>query len=203
MRHHHLCHLDPDNPANISQSMDFHQADPRPTLETDNSTADTAVTPPETELGNLEDYDPLNGTYPDAFSVPWPGSTFIIRSVSCGKVITLLEGKIMLAPLGGRGSIHWDCVETNGWLGFRNPITNRFLGHDGKRGREGLQCEAKEHQTFENFGVRRRPDGGYIMQMIHYHALWPVGIRAVPEGEILAKIENGGADVIAWEFIRV
>lgn len=33
-------------------------------------------------------------------SVPWPGSTFILRCVSNGKVPTLLEGKIVLAPPG-------------------------------------------------------------------------------------------------------
>jgi hypothetical protein len=181
--------------------MDFNHADPSPILETDNSTAYTANTPPETESGDLDDHDPLNDTYPGSFSVPWPGSTFIIRSVSSGQVITLLDGKIVLAPLGGRGSIHWECVETKGWLGFRNLVTNKFLGHNGKRGT--LCCEAKKHLDWEHFCVRKRPEGGYIMLMTHYDGLWTVGIKAEQEVETLAKIEFGGAGEIAWEFIRV
>src|SRR2546421_11330502 len=115
--------------------MDFYHADPTPTPETDTSTAYTANTPPETESGDLDDQDPLGGAHPSSFSVPWPGSTFIIRSVSSGKVLTLLDGQVVLGLLGGRGSIHWECVETSGWLGFRNLVTGKFLGHDGKKGR--------------------------------------------------------------------
>lgn len=38
--------------------------------------------------------------------VSWPGSTFIIRSIASGKVITLLNGRLELTELGGEGSSH-------------------------------------------------------------------------------------------------
>jgi hypothetical protein len=181
--------------------MTLIQGDPTPTLEPDSSAAYTANTPPETVSIDLDDHDPFGGAEPDSFLVPWPGSTFIIRSVSSGQVMTLLDGQIVLAPLGGRGSIHWACVETKGWLGFRNLVTCEFLGHNGKNG--GLCCKAKKHQDWEKFCVRMRPEGGCIMLMTHWEKLWPVGIKVEQGVETLAKIEKGGSDGIAWEFIKV
>jgi hypothetical protein len=175
--------------------------DPTPTPDPDHSTAYTAPTPPDTLSADLDDHDPLGGADPGSFSVPWPDSTFIIRSVASGQVMTLLDGQIVLAPLGGRGSIHWECVENKGWLGFRNLVTGKFLGHNGKRG--GLCCSAGHYQDWEKFCVRKRPEGGYIMLMTHWGDLWPVGMKVEQEVETLAKIENRASDGVVWEFIKV
>ena len=181
--------------------MVLNQADPKPIPDPDNSTIYTATTPPETvAVDLLDDHDPFGGAEPSSSSVPWPGSTFIIRSASSGHVITLLDGQIVLAQLGGRGSIHWACVETKGWLGFRNLASGRFLGHDIKG---TLCCSAERHQGWENFCVRMRPEGGYVLLMTHFERLWHVGIKAGQGVEKLAKIENGGSDAIVWEFVKV
>jgi hypothetical protein len=180
--------------------MDLNYVDPKPVPDPDNSTIYTAATPPETVADDLlDDLDPLNSAIPSS-SVPWPGSTFIIRSASSGHVITLLDGQIVMAPPGGRGSIHWACVETKGWLGFQSPISGRFLGYDAK-GR--LHCSANRQQEWENFCARVRPDGGYILLMTHYERLWHVGIRLEQGGENLAKVANGEVDGIVWEFAKV
>lgn len=178
--------------------------DPKPISEADTSTVyGGAATPPETVAADIEfldDQDPFGGVNVSSASVPWPGSSFIIRSVSTGDVITLLDGQIVLARPGGRGSIHWACVETKGWLGFRNSISGRFLGHDAQG---KLCCAAGRQQGWENFCVRLRPEGGYILLMTHFERLWNIGIKVERGVEKLAKIGDPGPDGIVWEFIKV
>lgn len=60
-----------------------------PTTISENFTADL-----------LENHNPSS-------SIPSHNFTFVIRSISSGHVITLLDGQVVLAPPGGRGSIHW------------------------------------------------------------------------------------------------
>ncbi|KAL8786511.1 MAG: hypothetical protein Q9213_002738 [Squamulea squamosa] len=174
-------------------------------LDGDNSTIYTATTPPETVPAALSDipdnHGPFGSAEPSSFSVPWPGSTFIIRSVLSGHVLTLLDGQIVLTQPGGRGSIHWACVETTGWLGFLNVVSGKFLGHDAKG---ILCCSAERHRWWEFFCPRMRPDGGYVLLMTHYERLWHVGIKAEQGVEKLAKIEDGGSDrIVLWEFAKV
>ena len=176
--------------------MVLYQVDSNPTLDPDDNSADsTAATPPETIAADI-----LDDSKTSLSSIPWPGSTFIIRSASSGHVITLLDGQIVLAQLGGRGSIHWACVETKGWLGFRNLASGRFLGHDIKG---GLCCSAERHRGWEYFCVRMRPEGGYVLLMTHFERLWHVGIKVEQGVEKLAKIEDGGSGGIVWEFVKV
>lgn len=119
--------------------MILNQVDHEPILDGDDSTVYSATTPPETVAADLLD-DPFSGPKPSSSLVPSPGSTFIIRSVSSGYVLTLLGGQIVLTQSGGHGSIYWACVESKGWLGFLNVVSGRFLGHDAK-GR--LCCSAE------------------------------------------------------------
>lgn len=180
--------------------MTLNYIDPKPLTDPEDSTIYTADTPPETVATLLDDDDPLSDAPRSASSVPWPGSTFIIRSAQSGHVITLLDGQVVLAPPGGRGSIHWDCVEAKGWLGFRNNVSGRFLGHDasGK-----LHCSADRHQGWEFFCARMRPDGGYVLLMTHYERLWHVGLKMVHGAEALAKVDQAQSDGLVWEFVKV
>lgn len=169
-------------------------------VKDDEDTNYTATTPPESVAISLsEDLDPVGGAGP-RFLVPWPNSTFIIRSIDSGQAITLLDGQIELTQPGGHGSIHWACVETKGWLGFRNIVSGKFLGHD-KQGK--LCCSAERHQGWEYFCTRMRPEGGCVMLMTHHERLWHVGIKVEQGMEKLAKIEEGGSDGIGWEFAKV
>ena len=180
----------------------FNQSDLEPMQRDDeDSSTYTIRTPPETDAVDLlDDHDPLGGAGASPNLVPWHDSTYIIRSVSAGHVITLRDGKVALTPPGGRGSIDWVCVETKGWLGFRNTVSGKYLGHD-KHGR--LCCSADHHQGWENFCVRGKPEGGSVLLMQHQDRLWHVGIKVEQGVEKLAKIGDGGAGGIAWEFIRV
>ena len=179
--------------------MVLNQVDHEPILDGDDSTAYSATTPPETVAADLLD-DPFSGPKPSSSLVPSPGSTFIIRSVSSGHVITLLGGQIVLTQSGGHGSIYWACVESKGWLGFLNVVSGRFLGHDAK-GR--LCCSAERHQGWERFCHRTRPEGGCVLLMTHYERLWPVGVKVEEGVERLAKIGDGESSGIVWEFVKV
>ena len=169
---------------------------PQP-LNADDSTVYTAITPPETIANDL---DSLGNVESSTTSVPWRGSIFIIRSVSCQRVITLHYGQIMLAHPGMLGSIHWECVEIKGWFGFRNAASGKFLGHDDN-GR--LHCSAVQHQGWERFDIRHLPEGGYALLMTHGEDLWPVGIKTEQGLEVLARIKEGQSTGIAWEFVEV
>lgn len=205
-------HLSLDNLAN-NQSMVLDQVAPKPIQENDDSSSSTSTvtvnTPPSSDASDLmdehdplvganliDDHNPLGGAEPVAHLVPFPNSIFIIRSIPSRDVITLLDGRIHLLPPGGPGSIHWVCKETKGWLGFKNTVSGKFLGHDDNG---ILRCSAKQHRRWEYFCVRMRPEGGCVLMMTHYEEL-----RHVKQwGGRLAKIGEGGAGGMAWEFEKV
>lgn len=180
--------------------MDLNQVDPKAIPDDDDSTIYTGITPLQTTAADLpNDFEPFSGATPSSFLVPWPDSTFIIRSVESGQVITLLEGQIVLTQPGDHG-MYWQCVETKGWLGFRNTVSGKFLGFDS---RGTLGCSAERHQGWENFCVRHHPGGGCVLLMRHWDSLWHVGIKVEQGVEKLAKIGEGGSDGVVWEFAKV
>lgn len=114
-------------------------------------------------------------------------------------MLTLLNGQVVLDRPGGRGSIHWHCVETKGWLGLQNPVSGKFLGHD-KQGR--LSCFAAKHQLWEWFCVRAAPEGGYVLLLTHYERLWYVGSLEESGVNKLRKAERR-ENAIVWEFVKL
>ncbi|KAJ9606817.1 hypothetical protein H2200_008827 [Cladophialophora chaetospira] len=157
--------------------MDLKRITSKVASEAGGSTACTALTPPSTICPDPDDRSPActtNATL--SSSVPWPNSTYIIRCATTGDVLTFYNGQLSLSPLGGRGAIHWACIDTKGWLGFRNLVTGRYLGYDGhKHGK--LRCSTEKHPLWERFCVRLRPNGGYVLLVTHYEKLWPVGTK--------------------------
>lgn len=106
----------------------------------------------------------------------------------------------MLAPPGNFGSPHWKCVESDGWLGFRNVASDGFLGRDGQW---RLCCSVKWHREHEKFHIGSRSEGGYVLLMTHWRKLRPVGIKEEKGEKKLAMIENGNNNGIVWEFVEV
>jgi hypothetical protein len=186
-----------------SLTMSLNQINPKSVQDTDGSSIGTAITPPETIPPDLTDVnvDPFRGaSYPSSYSAPKPGSTFIIRSVLSRNIITLLHGQVVLAPPGIFGSPQWECVETDGWLGFRNIASDGFLGRDGQW---LLCCSVNWHREHEKFHIGSRSEGGYVLLMTHWWKLRPVGIKEEKGEKKLAMIENGNTNGIAWEFVEV
>lgn len=175
-----------------SAIMVLYKAGYNPTQDSgDNSTASVAATtPPSSVAADIP-------TSASTSSIPCPGSTFIIRSTASGRVLTLLDGQVVLAAPGGRGSIHWVCGETKGWLGFQNLASGKFLGHNLK-GR--LCCSAGRQQGWENFCARMTLGGGYVLLVTHWGELWRVGGYVEQGVEMLDRTRGEG---IVWEFVRV
>ena len=129
-------------------------------------------------------------------AVPWPGSTYIIVDRALGRAVTLVDGALGLTDVESTaGNGRWLCVETSGWLGFRNVASGRYLGHDGQK---RMLARATQHKGWEYFCARRHPDGGYLLLMTFWDGLLKMGIS---EGEeALVRTEDGQT---TWEFIKV
>jgi hypothetical protein len=182
--------------------MTLNKVDPNPINDDETSTIHGgAATPPSTIPDFLESLDPL-GTPTMSTVVPWPGSTYLLRDSVTGCVLTLSHGQVSLQPQNLGGSKEWQCVETKGWLGFRNPVSGKFLGHDA-RGK--LHCGADRHLPWENFCARVRPQGGVVLLMMHYERLWCVGEKQTNNQRVLMKLSDGAdkEEAIVWEFVKV
>ena len=157
--------------------------------ETDNSTIWSIATPPETVASENTDKEktaPSNAIESDA---PWPGSTYIISSTSTNQVLTLRNGEVILAAPGGRGSIHWDCVEVNGWLGFRNSVSGCLLTYF-PHNKNKIGCSVKKLADWEKIALRPKPGGGYVLMMTFWEGLRPIG-TVIENGKTkLAKLDN-------------
>jgi hypothetical protein len=136
-------------------------------------------------------------------SIPWPGRTFIIRNRANGKVITFLDGEIILDKPGGLGTFRWRCVEKFGWLGFKDPASALHLGYD-KESR--LRCAMDHHQDWEYISPRMRPDGGFVLMVL-------VEQQLLPLGAVVEELKNGIkqkvmimdwlSEGVVWDFIEV
>ena len=160
--------------------------------ELDDSSIYTPTTTTENVTSDLKDHASTSW-------VPSHGSTVIIRSTSCGNVLTLLDGHIVLAPPSGRGSILWECVETGGWFGFRNCVSGKFICH-GRDAR--LKCSAEQPHSLRHFTITPVPKGGYIMQMLDWWTLRPIVINAHNGLQMLGRTGNKLSEGIVWNFLE-
>ncbi|KAJ2896165.1 hypothetical protein MKZ38_005772 [Zalerion maritima] len=153
-----------------------------------------------------------NDRYYSISTPPSWGNTYILRLACTDKIVTVDDnGAVnLMSPQGSfslyrhgllttDGSSHWECVESKGWLGFRNAESGRYLGHDHGG---NLVNRAVDHKGWENFVSEHSADGGYILKMTHYERLWHLGVVGESEGEPrLAKMDYGIP--LVWEFIKV
>ncbi|KAL1616423.1 hypothetical protein SLS56_011414 [Neofusicoccum ribis] len=176
--------------------------DLNPALDTepDDSTVYTAITPPESVAADVQnDHDCFKPTE-ISVTIPRPGNTYLIRSASSGEVITLLDGKIILAQPDGRGECRWVCELDNGWFGFRNIVSGRYLGRDIDW---RMCCSVTWLKEWEKFLARERPGGGSVLLMTHWWVIRPIGMKMENGIKKLAMIENWESDEMIWEFIEV
>ena len=95
----------------------------------------------------------------------------------------------MLAPTGSNfGSPHWKCVETDGWLGFRNTASNGSLGRNDQ---SLCCCSVNSHLEFVKFHLRSRSEGGFVLLMMNAWKLLPVGFKEEKGEQKLAMLEKG------------
>jgi hypothetical protein len=149
-------------------------------LDPDNSSTYTDTTPPGSMADNLDW---------SSSSVPYPGFTFIIRSVLCGRCLSLFEGRIELAPQDTRSSVLWECMERDGWLGFKNSVSGKYIGYH-QNGM--LHGSAEKHGRNECFAYRLIPGrAGSILLMTSWESLWAVGSRRRTEWRVWQRSTKG------------
>lgn len=135
---------------------------------------------------------------------PTPGNVYVIHSVSCrqiwsGTAITHLDNEVLLTTPSDRSS-HWLVVEKNGWLGFMNAQSGRYLGHDGFG---KLRCSAREHKGWETFHFQPGGRQGQVLLMPHWDRLVPVGAPLHDGKAGLRMLVDGIAGGLVWEFVKV
>lgn len=107
----------------------------------------------------------------------------------------------MLASQGSLGSTHWQCSELDGWLGFRNVVSGRFLGQDRRR---KLEC-TQENQRGQYFCVRQVEQGQYVLRLYNQNDSTLCRLEVVTERGVdrLGLASLCGSEDMLWEFIKV
>ncbi|KAK5993480.1 hypothetical protein PT974_06911 [Cladobotryum mycophilum] len=132
------------------------------------------------------------------YAVPWPGETYIILEKDTGRAITLANGRLRLQEIqdDGNTQCHWLCVEANGYFGFLNVKSGRYLGHNGEW---NMRASASVLQDWEYFTPRRHPKGGYQLLTPYYHHTLR-GMTVANDGVSLVRKQHGAT---LWEFVKV
>ncbi|KAK3953297.1 hypothetical protein QBC32DRAFT_258253 [Pseudoneurospora amorphoporcata] len=157
-------------------------------------------------------------------AAPFPGQTYILLEASTGRALTLIDGNLRLVhvpdpdlisitdqshidltdssvavPTCAKGQCnwHWHCVETAGWLGFRNAASGTFLGHDMW---QNIVAKAYRHNGWEWMAVRPTPGGpegkGWHLLVTHWEKLYR--IKFLEGGAFVAMDSTEGT---VWEFV--
>ncbi|KAI1170115.1 hypothetical protein F4777DRAFT_138592 [Nemania sp. FL0916] len=134
-------------------------------------------------------------------SIPEPNNTYLIREAGSNRCITFVAGKITLeGDAHARGGWQWHCEEhPDGWLGFRDAVSGRYLGHDN---RGNYIVHGKKLDLWESFIIRPREKGGFNMYVRWGHRLRPTGIADV-KGQPKLTYAASNDDAARWEFVRV
>ncbi|KAF2009331.1 hypothetical protein BU24DRAFT_428868 [Aaosphaeria arxii CBS 175.79] len=169
------------------------------------STLDDILNTPSETLADLpEIQDPTSNRIES--SIPYPGSTFIIKDIGSGHVITLRNGQLGLHAVGGPGNYRWNCLSHDNWLCFQDPGSGLFISYDDSSRFMGfLRCMVSQPDDWEHFCVMPQPQGGFILMMTHWKKILPVGLRLDNGTLKLARIGHDGfkAEPIVWQFIKV
>ncbi|KAI4870248.1 hypothetical protein F4820DRAFT_288678 [Hypoxylon rubiginosum] len=136
------------------------------------------------------------GTAPEA------GGTYMIRDLDSGRALTLEGGQLSLKrEAGTNGGWRWECAEdAEGWLGFREAVSYRYLGRDN---RGGFCARAGKFAAWERFCLRPLKEGGFQLMGIQWWTFKRMGI-AEGKGDGESLVEVGEAkDAARWEFVEV
>lgn len=131
-------------------------------------------------------------------AIPWPENTFQIIEKQSGRAITLVGDQPKLHSLSSKSHLdtHWLCVKQNGYFGFQNPHTGRYLGHDGK---SGICTSASQLKKWELWTPREHPEGGHELLSPYYSDTLMV-LCVDEDGTTLVRRRHG---TTLWEFVRV
>ncbi|KAM0262136.1 hypothetical protein ACHAQJ_001878 [Trichoderma viride] len=156
---------------------------------TSTASGSTILTPSDTIIADLWD-----GNF---HQVPWPGRVYMIQEKASKRAITFRNGSLFLQGTGEDGDEcqHWLCVEAEGYFGFFNSRSGKYLGHNGGW---DIKASAVYLQGWEYFTPRRHPKGGYQLLMPYHQTLREVAVY--DEGQRLVGRQHG---TTLWEFVTV
>lgn len=148
-------------------------------------------TPPTT----IKDSDSL---WSGPGAIPWPENTFQIIEKHSGRAITVEGDRAKLQSPSNAGQLdtHWLCVKQDGYFGFQNPQTGRYLGHDNKGGICAWVFHLKE---WELWTPRQHPEGGYELLSPYFSHTLKI-LCVAEDGSTLVRRQHG---TTLWEFVRV
>lgn len=121
----------------------------------------------------------------------------MIREKDSGQVIGISNGKPFMHKFS-KGldpePYHWFCVESNGYFGFFNRRSNKYLSS-----RNGYAlCTVSDFGTKEYFFPRRHPNGGY--QLLVAVSSTMLNQVAILSHDNIIMRQHAGA---IWEFVQV
>ncbi|KAL7919640.1 hypothetical protein ACQKWADRAFT_300679 [Trichoderma austrokoningii] len=132
------------------------------------------------------------------YAVPWPGNKYNIfingtnRAICCNP-----SGHLYVYDFNqDKFQQHtWLCVEKNGYFGFVNPQTGRYIGHNSH---DKLHSATYQHEAWELMTVRKHPEGGYELLMPHWwHTLKRVGVVEGSDDVVLRQHIS-----TVWQFVK-
>ncbi|KAI8627688.1 hypothetical protein F5Y19DRAFT_440802 [Xylariaceae sp. FL1651] len=164
-------------------------------------TCSSAATPSSTDTIDLDNPDlyPPFSTNGGLGSVPEPGGLYMIRELDSDRAIMLDGGHLTLQRgIGTGGGWQWHCTQDReGWLGFRERVSGKYLGRDGKG---GFCAKASDFKSWEKFNIRPVKTGGYHILAIRWWTLLRMGIA----GDSGALIEvSPTTNCARWEFVEL
>lgn len=133
------------------------------------------------------------------YAVPWPGNKYNIFINGTNRAIcSNPSGHLYVYDFDEDifQQHTWLCVEKNGYFGFVNPQTGRFMGHNNC---DKLHSATFQHEAWEFITVRKHPEGGYELLMPHWwHTLKKV---CVVEGSDEVVLRQHITTL--WQFVKV
>lgn len=143
------------------------------------------------------------------YGAPQKGNTYIIRTKDEPKALAIEHCALVVADEYRDAktgeidqtdrSFHWDCVQTKGWLGFRNIVTDTYLGINEKV-HGNLTAEQKHHKAWEYIVPMMHPEGGYQLYCRHDNDLCLMGVEEKKRSK-LVKVEHGKETL--FSFVKV
>ncbi|EHK26558.1 uncharacterized protein TRIVIDRAFT_19490, partial [Trichoderma virens Gv29-8] len=131
--------------------------------------------------------------------VPWPGNTYTIQVKGSGEVIATWVGQVYVRGPAGimKETTHWLCVEANGYFGFFNKYTNKYLSFQDDLVPTDRMQATSTFGSSQLFLPRRHPEGGYqLLVPASNNTLKQVA--TLNDGETLITRLHAG---VIWEFI--
>ncbi|SCV57409.1 uncharacterized protein FFB14_15143 [Fusarium fujikuroi] len=129
-------------------------------------------------------------------SVPTPNSWYIIRTRNSIKkrYLLVINGKVCLQESPHAwGGFWWLSTSLDGWIGFYEFTTGRYLGHDGEG---NIVVKALAQGEKERLVVSHQPKGGYHLSVLKEATN---GFQA-PRNVLRPLKEDGQANLLLLEL---